>query len=137
MKQIAPCSLCLLLFSCVNVPPHTMTVGRDINSGLVQAIQKGTTTSQQIEGWFGSPDMKSAVSATEEKWVYHYTQVTSTATGSVFNMEVKGTGIKKMLDLLIKDGIVLNYTYTEGPNDVTYGARNQPQNASPSNDTPH
>ena len=118
MKLIA-IGLCgLALVGCINVPPRTTTVGRDIDKTKVDKIQKGTTTAKEIESVFGSPDMKSTVSATEEKWVYNYTTVTSSASGSAFNPDIKTSGTKKMLDLFVKDGVVINYAYTEGPNEV-------------------
>jgi len=95
-----------------------MTTGRDIDKAKVDGIKKGTTTAQEISALFGEPDMKSTLSATEEKWVYHYSTITSKASGSAFNPQVETSGIKKMLDLLIKEEVVINYAYTEGPNEV-------------------
>ncbi len=90
----------------------------DIDKAKVDGIVKGTTTAKEISALFGEPDMKSTLSANEEKWVYHYTTVTSKASGSAFNPQIETTGVKKMLDLLIKEGVVINYAYTEGPNEI-------------------
>ena len=50
-----------------------------------------------------------------EKWIYMYSSGTAKAQSYVFTMKVESTGRQKMLDILLRDGIVTNYTYNEGP----------------------
>lgn len=85
--------------------------GRDFPAEIASQIVKGETAATQIEAWFGQPFAKSTISATQEKWLYRYTQGKATAVvGSV-----KTEGTLKTLDVLIEDGIVVNYTLSEGP----------------------
>lgn len=87
------------------------SVGRDFPSEKVPAIVKGETTASQVEAWFGQPFSKSVLSASQEKWLYSHAVGQAKATmGSVTT-----SGTQRMLDILIDDGVVVNYTFTEGP----------------------
>lgn len=89
-------------------------VGRDFSSDKVPDIQKGETTASDLRKMFGEPYSKSVVSTDEEKWIYHYINSTASAQSYVVTTTVKTTGTQKTLEVLLKDGVVLNYTHTEG-----------------------
>jgi hypothetical protein len=94
----------------------TSTGGRDFDSSKVGLIQKGVTTTSQIVSWFGQPYKTEVASATEVKWSYVWAQATANATRVPFGgRTVDTTGTKKELYLFIKEDIVVNYTYQEGP----------------------
>jgi len=54
------------------------------------------------------------MSENEEMWFYMYSIGTAKAQSYVFTMKVESTGQQKTLKTLLRDGIVINYTYTEG-----------------------
>lgn len=105
-------ALLILMSGCVST---SYSVGKSFSSDSVTKIIKGKTTSAQLIQLFGEPFTKSLISANEEKWIYMHSSSTSSAKSYVFTMEVKTTGTQKTLDILLKDGVVINYAFTEGP----------------------
>jgi hypothetical protein len=102
----------ILLWGCATSTPTT--VG-DFNSAVVPRIKKGVTTTSQILKWFGEPYDKEQVTATEIKWLYTWFRPTGNANVVPFNHRTIGTtGYRKTLLLIIKDDIVVYYTYMEG-----------------------
>ena len=102
----------LLLWGCAST---TSTTGSDFMSSTVPRIHKGTTSSSQILRWLGEPYLKEAVSSTETIWLYTWVRPTANMTVVPFGHRNIGTsGYKKSLWLLIKDDIVINYSYEEG-----------------------
>ena len=91
------------------------STGRDFDSSLVNQIVKGETTRADLLQMLGQPFSKTVMSENEEKWIYMYSSGTAKAQSYVFTMKVESTGRQKMLDILLRDGIVTNYTYNEGP----------------------
>lgn len=49
------------------------TAGRDFPSGSIVSITKSKTTTTELKSLFGEPYAKSAVSETDEKGIYTYT----------------------------------------------------------------
>lgn len=92
----------------------SFSMGRDFNSENVSRIIKGKTTSNEMVALFGEPYSKTAVSATDEKWIYMYSQSESKAQSYIVTMDVKTTGTHKTLDVFITDGVVANFAFTEG-----------------------
>jgi len=110
----------LTLFGCTT---HTTnyTLGRDFSAESVSKIQKGVTTTDELVALLGEPYSKSVISENEEKWLYMYLHSSATARASL-TPDVTTSGIQKNLDVLIKDGKVVNYAYTEGqPAGITSG----------------
>ena len=88
-------------------------VGRDFSSGNVAQISKGKTTTDELRQLFGEPFTKTVVSGNEERWLYTYTSSTANVQSYVVTMKVNSSGNHKMLDVLIRDGRVVNYTFSE------------------------
>lgn len=61
------------------------------------------------------PLAKAVVSASEEKRTYTYINSSSSAQSHILTTKVETTGIQKTLDVLVKDGVVINLAYTENP----------------------
>lgn len=56
------------------------------------------------------------ISATEVKWQYSWAQATAHIPFALFGSRTVDTeGVQKELWLRIKDNVVVNYTYEEGP----------------------
>lgn len=89
------------------------TVGRDFMSTNISQIVKGKTTSSELVALVGEPYTKTVLSETDEKWIYMYSAGTAKAQSYVFSMDVQTTGTQKTLDVLISEGVVVNYAYTE------------------------
>lgn len=101
----------LVLTGCAS---SSYNYGRDFETHNISRIEKGKTTSNELVSMFGEPFLKTVVSASEEKWVYTYTSGTTKAQSYIVTMKVETIGTQKTLDILIKDGVVLNYAYNEG-----------------------
>jgi len=91
------------------------TNGRDFPSANVPSIVKGKTTATDLKTLFGEPFAKSPVNETDEKWVYTYSNGSAHAQSYVVTMKVTTTGTQKTLDVLMRNDVVINYTFTEGP----------------------
>lgn len=92
-----------------------VTVGNDFNQLQVQKIVKGTTTKQQLVTLFGQPYSKAVIGANSEKWLYQYTNVKSDAQSLIFTAKVQTQGMQKVLDILLENDVVTNFTYSERP----------------------
>ncbi|MNJ41865.1 hypothetical protein D3C77_368070 [compost metagenome] len=120
-KLIAVIGVCVALGGCAT---SHFTAGRDFPSTTVASITKGKTTTAELKSLFGEPFAKSAVSETDEKWVYTYTNGSAHAQSYVVTMKVTTTGTQKTLDVLIRNDVVINYTFSEGPAPGTTTATN-------------
>lgn len=120
-KLIAVIGMCFVLGGCAT---SHYTVGRDFSSANVASITKGKTTTAELKSLFGEPYTKSAVSETDEKWIYTYTNGSAHAQSYVVTMRVTTTGTQKTLDVLIRNDVVINYTFSEGPAPGTTTATN-------------
>ena len=120
-KLIAVMGMCVALGGCAT---SHYTAGRDFPSVSVASITKGKTTTAELKSLFGEPYAKSAVSETDEKWIYTYTNGSAHAQSYVVTMKVTTTGTQKTLDVLIRNDVVINYTFSEGPAPGTTTATN-------------
>ncbi len=109
----------LVILSLSGCATSSYSVGKDFSSENISQIVKGKTTSKEMVTLFGQPYSKTVISATDEKWIYMYSKGTATAQSYIVTMDVKTTGTQKMLDVLITDGVVVNFAYTEGENPYT------------------
>ena len=120
-KLIAVMGMCVALSGCAT---SHFTAGRDFPSASVTSITKGKTTTTELKSLFGEPYAKSAVTETDEKWVYTYTNGSAHAQSYIVTMNVTTTGTQKTLDVLIRNDVVINYTFSEGPTPGTTTATN-------------
>lgn len=120
-KLIAVMGMCVALGGCAT---SHFTAGRDFPSASVASITKGKTTTTELKSLFGEPYAKSAVTETDEKWIYTYTNGSAHAQSYVVTMKVTTTGTQKTLDVLIRNDVVINYTFSEGPAPGTATATN-------------
>ncbi|WP_077286898.1 hypothetical protein [Cognaticolwellia aestuarii] len=102
-----------IIFLLAGCATSSFKVGNDFSSENVSKIVKGKTTSNDMVLLFGEPFTKSVISAKDEKWVYMYSNGTAKAQSYIVTMKVETTGTQKTLDVLITDGVVSNFTYTE------------------------
>ena len=105
-----------IIFLLVGCATSSFKVGNDFSSANVSKIVKGKTTSNEMISLFGEPFTKSVISATDEKWIYMYSNGTAKAQSYIVAMKVETTGTQKTLDVLITDGVVSNFAYTEKDN---------------------
>jgi hypothetical protein len=102
----------LLLWGCATAP---YTTGGEFSSSVVPRIKKGITTTSQILHWLGEPNNKKPVSATETMWLYAWSRPAANANVVPFGHRTIGTsGYKKTLWLIIRNDVVVSYTYEEG-----------------------
>jgi hypothetical protein len=91
------------------------TFGKDFNSQNVQKIIEGKTTTKELVELFGEPFSKSAMSATDEYWLYTFMETTAkvqvySATQATFNQK------QKELKVNISNDVVEYFTFTENEN---------------------
>lgn len=79
----------------------------------VNKIAKGKTTEADLIAMFGQPFSKAVVSASESKWIYTHNSVSASA--QAFTMKTTSSAEITTLDILLKDGVVINYEYTKSP----------------------
>ncbi len=115
MKYLSSTLFVLVVLNLSACATSTYSVGRDFPTEQVNKIVKGKTTSAELKQMFGEPFSKTVISGTEEKWLYTLSSGTAHAQSFVFTMKVETTGQQKTLDILLKDSVVTNYTFTEGP----------------------
>ena len=89
------------------------SVGNEFSSENISMIIKSQTTKDELVNFFGQPQIKSVLSESDEKWVYSYVKGTASAESMLLTTKVNSTGVQKMLDVLIRNGVVINYAYTE------------------------
>jgi len=94
----------------------TAIAGRDFDSSKIAQIQNGVSKASEIRSCYGEPYRTEVVSATEVKWQYSWARATAHVPFVLFGSQTVDTeGVQKELWLRIKDNVVVNYTYEEGP----------------------
>ena len=109
----------LFFISLSGCSTSTYSVGKDFPSENVSKIIKGKTSTEDMLALFGKPYSRAVISATDEKWIYMHSEGTAKAQSYIVTVDVKTTGTQKMLDVLISNGVVVNYTFNEGQNPYT------------------
>ena len=104
--------ICVALIGCAT---RTTTTGREFDASKIGDIKKGVTTTEELVALLGQPFSKSVKSEDEVIWYYTRVKATSTTSLGWNSPNIKTEGQKKKLDVLIKNGIVVNYTFDEGP----------------------
>ena len=103
--------LCLVMLGCTYTNQYES--GSQIAVENVNRIVKGKTTEAELIGMFGQPFSKAVISATEVKWIYAHNAVSASA--QAFTMKTTSSAEMTTLDILLKDGVVVNYAYTKSP----------------------
>jgi len=99
------------------------SIGKEFSSDNVTNIKRGQTTTAQLLEWFGEPFSKTVISGTDEKWIYMYSSGTATASSGLLSMKMESKGTQKTLDILISNGVVVNYAFTEGSGPYNYNVQ--------------
>jgi hypothetical protein len=79
----------------------------------VNKIIRGKTTGDELIQMFGGPLAKIEVSENEEEWKYSCSTGTQIVVKGFLTDQEQSTGQHKMLDIMLKNGIVTDFTYTE------------------------
>ena len=93
----------------------TKTTGHDFDASRIHDIKKGVTTSDELVHLLGQPLSKSVESANVAVWEYSWKKTTSRATTSSGDAVIITDGDQKTLAVLIRNGVVVNYTYKDDP----------------------
>ncbi len=116
MKNIISILSLAFLIIIAGCATSSYSVGRDFSSENIKSIVKGKTKNTELIKLFSQPFSKTVISKNEEKWIYTYSSGTASAQSYLVTTKVETTGNQKTLDILLKDGVVINYTFTENSN---------------------
>ncbi|AKJ41806.1 hypothetical protein [Pragia fontium] len=112
MKRLLIIITCFTLITgCVYTSSYE--VGKAFDEEKVSQIVKGKTTEAELLSMFGQPFAKSVISETDSKWVYSHSK--GSASAQAFTMKTESNMNMSTLDILVRDGIVVNYAFTSGP----------------------
>jgi outer membrane protein assembly factor BamE (lipoprotein component of BamABCDE complex) len=114
MKNIE-CLLLLLIVTALAGCGTTQTTGRDFDAAKIHDIKKGVTTGDELVRLLGQPLSKSNESANGAVWEYSWKKATAYATTSSAGTVIKTEGDLKTLTVLIKNGVVVSYTFKDDP----------------------
>lgn len=92
----------------------TFTMGRQFPTDNVANIVKGQTTAQEITQMFGEPLTKTVLSDSAENWNYSYYTGSAHAQSYLVSMKVDSQSNQTVLNVVLRDGVVTNYTFTQG-----------------------
>ena len=92
----------------------TFDDGFDFPGENVSKIIKGKTTGDEIIQMFGGPLAKTEIPENKEQWRYFYTTGVEIKESSFLTDEEHSTRRQKTLVILLRNGIVIDYIYTEG-----------------------
>ena len=93
----------------------TKTTGHDFDTSKIHDIKKGVTTSNELVRLLGQPLSKSVESANGAVWEYSWKKTTTDTTTSSGDAVITTDSDQKTLAVLIKNGVVVNYTYKDDP----------------------
>lgn len=109
--KIITLSTAILLSACTYT--SNMNMGNNFSSEQTTKISKGKTTEAELVSMFGQPSVKTVINETDVKWIYTYTEGSSSA--QAFTLKVTSNFTTHTLDLLLRDGVVLNFAETHTP----------------------
>jgi hypothetical protein len=115
MSQTKYLLISIIALALTGCATKTITSGREFDAAKINNIQKGITTSEELAGLLGQPLTKSAQSNGEVLWNYSWKKGTATTTQGSDGPVVTSQGNRKTLEVLIKNGLVENYTYKDDP----------------------
>ena len=105
MRIILSIILTLTLSGCASVHHRT---GTPINMDSIQSIVKGATTEAKILEMFGSPQTRS-IGGFGTTYVFLFQDINSSGTLGAVTTDMQ----QQILSVIINDGVVTSYTYTE------------------------
>lgn len=114
MKYLRLIIIMMFVLALNGCATSSYSVGKNFPSENVSKIIKSKTTSEDMISLFGEPYTKTVISASDEKWIYMYSESKAKAHNYLVTMDIKTTGTQKMLDVLITNGVVANFAFTEG-----------------------
>lgn len=94
-----------------------VSYGNQFTSEQINQIHKKITTKADLLKIFGEPTIKSVISESDEKWVYSYTG--GTASAQAFTMKTSSNISTHMLDILIKNNVVVNFAETNNTHNMS------------------
>jgi outer membrane protein assembly factor BamE (lipoprotein component of BamABCDE complex) len=110
MKSIVLILTIILTVSLSGCVTYSSSDGKNFASENVSKVVKGKTTSEEMVQLFGQPSTKTVLTASGEKWIYTYS---AEAQSYIAAIDVKNTRTQKRLDVLIRNGVVENFTFTD------------------------
>lgn len=113
MKKLLSTIVIAISISACATHSTNYSVGNEFSSEMISKIIKNKSSKEDLIKLFGQPQFKSVLSENDEKWVYSYTLGTASVEAAFLSSKVNSSGVQKMLDILIRNGIVINYAYTE------------------------
>ncbi len=115
MKTIKHIIMSLICVSLIGCATRTNISGNDFDTSKVAEIKKGVTTSDELLSLLGKPFDKSVKSEDEVIWLYDWAKATSNVSMGWSSPNIVTDGYEKKLQVLIKNGVVVNYVLDEGP----------------------
>ena len=91
--------------------------GRDFDGSKVTAIVKGSTTSAELEKLLGPPFSKKLINDADTKWMYYHSTGKTKVSFYAVTTKIDNSVQHKFLDVLIRNGVVFDYAYTQGNSD--------------------
>jgi outer membrane protein assembly factor BamE (lipoprotein component of BamABCDE complex) len=105
--------ICICVTGCVT---ENSTSGFNFDGTKASQITKGNTTEDQVSALFGPPTSKKPEAYGAERWIYFFQTTVTKAQAGYGTTTSNAKGNEKTLNVLFdKNGIVLNFTYVEGP----------------------
>ena len=101
----------LLVSACTYT--SSMNSGTSFTPKQVSLIKKGITDEVSLVNLLGQPQVKTVISETDVKWIYTYTE--GSASAQAFTMKTTSNFTTHMLDILVRDGVVINFAETHTP----------------------
>lgn len=111
MKKVIFLAVAIALTGCTYTTQ--MTSGNQYPAYKVVEIQKGKSTEQDLIRLFGQPTTKSVINEHDVKWIYSYTE--GSASTQAYTMKTTSNFVLHTLDILMRDGVVLNYAESASP----------------------
>jgi hypothetical protein len=115
MNQIKYILMSVIFVALAGCASKTITSGREFDVAQIGSIQKGITTSDQLMRLLGPPLETLVTAPNEAVWNYMWKKGKATTTQSSDGPVVTSQGDKKTLQVIISNGVVVDYTYQDNP----------------------
>ena len=110
-KLILFLALSLTFVGCAT---KTITAGQEFDAAKISRIQKGVTTADELKRLLGRP-FTTSVQGDAVVWNYYWKKGKATTTQSSDGPVVTSQGEKKTLEVWIRNGVVVDFTYKDDP----------------------